>query len=502
MSAVDRYGFDLVAVSDEHRTAVRLAFPEECTTGEAVRAAMVTMVTQARADDRLSTPYADAGGAATVVGEGGLEPPHPFGHRHLKPARLPIPPLARVSAEVSKDTKPPFRTPEFPGGGAVHSIRWVCRVSSAGSSDWSRARSPRPSAAGCSPWRSRAGCCARWTHGRTLGVRGTVVPNDFTVVPLHRGRAALRRLRRRARDRARDRGPRARPCRGLPLHRPGVGPAGGGPRAAARVTSRSSRRSRRATAAGSARSSSPTARRLPLTEAIFSIGRLPDCDLTIDDALASRRHAEIRPEPDGYRLVDLGSLNGTTVNGTQGEGAPARRRRPHRHRGGRDPVRGLVGRVPVDSGALTILEYCFLALVYLFLFRVVRTVLRRAEARADPRSHVRPAAADAAPVAAMAPSRRERSGKTLGARDRRAREPRRRGVLARRGAVASGAAPGARSCSPTTPSSPRCTRGIFMRGSDPYVEDLGSTNGTLLNGESVVEPIRLRPGDRVQFGRR
>ena len=57
--------------------------------------------------------------------------------------------------------------------------------------------------------------------------------------------------------------------------------------------------------------------RLPLTEAIFSIGRLPDCDLTIDDALASRRHAEIRPEPDGYRLVDLGSLNGTTVNGTK-----------------------------------------------------------------------------------------------------------------------------------------------------------------------------------------
>ena len=33
------------------------------------------------------------------VREGGLEPPHPFGHRHLKPARLPIPPLARVSAE-------------------------------------------------------------------------------------------------------------------------------------------------------------------------------------------------------------------------------------------------------------------------------------------------------------------------------------------------------------------------------------------------------------------
>ncbi len=33
--------------------------------------------------------------STNVVGEGGLEPPHPFGHRNLNPARLPIPPLAR-----------------------------------------------------------------------------------------------------------------------------------------------------------------------------------------------------------------------------------------------------------------------------------------------------------------------------------------------------------------------------------------------------------------------
>ena len=49
MSAVDRYGFDLVAVSDAHRTAVRLAFPDECTTGDQVRRAMVAMVAEARA---------------------------------------------------------------------------------------------------------------------------------------------------------------------------------------------------------------------------------------------------------------------------------------------------------------------------------------------------------------------------------------------------------------------------------------------------------------------
>ena len=31
-----------------------------------------------------------------LVGEGGLEPPRPFEHWNLNPARLPIPPLARV----------------------------------------------------------------------------------------------------------------------------------------------------------------------------------------------------------------------------------------------------------------------------------------------------------------------------------------------------------------------------------------------------------------------
>jgi heme oxygenase (biliverdin-IX-beta and delta-forming) len=49
MSAVDRYGFDLVAVSADHRTPVRLAFAEECRTGDEVRKAMVTMVGEARA---------------------------------------------------------------------------------------------------------------------------------------------------------------------------------------------------------------------------------------------------------------------------------------------------------------------------------------------------------------------------------------------------------------------------------------------------------------------
>jgi putative heme iron utilization protein len=54
MSAVDRYGFDMVAVSPAGRAAVRLGFPEECTTGERVRAAMVALVADARSAAALA----------------------------------------------------------------------------------------------------------------------------------------------------------------------------------------------------------------------------------------------------------------------------------------------------------------------------------------------------------------------------------------------------------------------------------------------------------------
>ncbi len=36
-----------------------------------------------------------------MVREEGLEPSHPFGHRNLNPARLPIPPLARVAGKAN-----------------------------------------------------------------------------------------------------------------------------------------------------------------------------------------------------------------------------------------------------------------------------------------------------------------------------------------------------------------------------------------------------------------
>src|ERR1035437_8917477 len=54
MSAVDRYGFEMIVISPAGRAAVRLGFAEECTTGDQVRQAMVALVANARAAPLLS----------------------------------------------------------------------------------------------------------------------------------------------------------------------------------------------------------------------------------------------------------------------------------------------------------------------------------------------------------------------------------------------------------------------------------------------------------------
>ena len=46
-----------------------------------------------------------------------------------------------------------------------------------------------------------------------------------------------------------------------------------------------------------------------------TIGRLPECEVVIHDPGASRRHAQLREQQGVWTLTDLGSTNGTQLNG-------------------------------------------------------------------------------------------------------------------------------------------------------------------------------------------
>jgi len=147
----------------------------------------------------------------------------------------------------------------------------------------------------------------------------------------------------------------------------------------------------------------------------------------------------------------------------------------------------------VPESVLTVLKFCFLALIYLFLYRVVRVVI--AEMRA-------PAPAAPPPARPAATPRADTSSRSRGPRSIRIVEP-----AARRGEtftlddeITIGRGGGCGMVLDDTFVSQVHAR-VFRRDGGVYIEDLGSRNGTLLNGRPLSTAQRLRRGDRVQFGR-
>jgi DNA-binding response OmpR family regulator len=53
----------------------------------------------------------------------------------------------------------------------------------------------------------------------------------------------------------------------------------------------------------------------PLSAEHVTLGRAAECDIVLEGRLISRQHASIRRDGQNYILEDLGSHNGTTVNG-------------------------------------------------------------------------------------------------------------------------------------------------------------------------------------------
>lgn len=56
---------------------------------------------------------------------------------------------------------------------------------------------------------------------------------------------------------------------------------------------------------------------IPLTEKVTTVGRTPANHIRVSDGAASRKHCLIKAVGSSYTLVDLGSANGTVVNGAR-----------------------------------------------------------------------------------------------------------------------------------------------------------------------------------------
>jgi len=62
-----------------------------------------------------------------------------------------------------------------------------------------------------------------------------------------------------------------------------------------------------------------TGARFLLDRDVVTVGRHPSSDIFLDDITVSRRHVEFRREADRFWICDVGSLNGTYVNGVRTE---------------------------------------------------------------------------------------------------------------------------------------------------------------------------------------
>jgi pSer/pThr/pTyr-binding forkhead associated (FHA) protein len=145
----------------------------------------------------------------------------------------------------------------------------------------------------------------------------------------------------------------------------------------------------------------------------------------------------------------------------------------------------------VTDSLLGLLKLCLLALVYLFFLRVLWAVW----------TEVRGTRVAAATGAAPTPKRR-----TVKRRDTPSRltvtEPKamRGSVFALGPEVTVGRAAGCgMSFTDDTYLSNLHAR-VFQRDGQSFVEDLGSTNGTYLNGDRVTSAVPMRRGDRLQVG--
>lgn len=146
----------------------------------------------------------------------------------------------------------------------------------------------------------------------------------------------------------------------------------------------------------------------------------------------------------------------------------------------------------MNDQVLSILKGCLIALLYLFLFRVIWVVNRELQGT----QVTVPRTAPPRPAPQPAPDRKRKHWQLEVLQPATARGTRfavDQEVTIGRGAGC------AISIEHDTYASTVHAR-VFPRGDDLFIEDLASTNGTTLNGRRISEETRVRKGDRIGVG--
>lgn len=145
---------------------------------------------------------------------------------------------------------------------------------------------------------------------------------------------------------------------------------------------------------------------------------------------------------------------------------------------------------------LTLLKYVFLAILYLFFLRVLRAVW--VELR-EPKAAPLPAPGDLAAAPTASPPASGPSGPeklvVVSPSEKKGAE------FALPDEVTVGRAGGCAVLLTDDTFVSQLHARVFRRDGTLFVEDLGSTNGTFVNGKKVTAPVTIRKGDKVQFGR-
>ena len=227
-------------------------------------------------------------------------------------------------------------------------------------------------------------------------------------------------------------------------------------------------------------------RAVPIDKELLTIGRLAECDIVVHD---SGSFAAPRADPHGRRRVD--PHRSRLDERHQGE----RPRRAVRHAGGRrshhggrdpDRISGGVMLAAVEPFAFSALKYGLLALLFLFIWRAMRWVVRGL--------NVDRGASGVATVGAPAADAPPRPSILMVSSD--GQKPRSVRLDA---STTIGRSVECELRLEDTFVSQQHAR-IFDRGGNWYVEDLGSTNGTFVNEQKLVAPAMLTPGDKIRIG--